>query len=98
MLALQQIKKIILPNLKYVYQVSKEISKYINRYKIIVIKSTVPFTTGDKIEKIIKKKNKKRLFDVVSNPEFLRKVKLLETLLIQIELLLVQTVKKQIKY
>jgi len=59
-------------NLKYVYQVSKQISKYINRYKIIVIKSTVPFTTGDKIEKIIKKKNKKKLFDVVSNPEFLR--------------------------
>ena len=61
-----------LPNLKYVYQVSREISKYINRYKIIVIKSTVPFTTGDKIEKIIKKKNKKKLFEVVSNPEFLR--------------------------
>lgn len=59
-------------NLKYVYQVSKQISKYINRYKIIVIKSTVPFTTGDKIEKIIKKKNNKKLFDVVSNPEFLR--------------------------
>jgi UDPglucose 6-dehydrogenase len=32
----------------------------------------VPFTTGDKIEKIIAKKNKKTLFDVVSNPEFLR--------------------------
>ena len=59
-------------NLKYVIQVSKEISKYINRYKVIVIKSTVSITTGDKIEKIIKKKNKKKLFDVVSNPEFLR--------------------------
>ena len=59
-------------NLKHVYQVSKQISKHINRYKIIVIKSTVPFTTGDKIEKIIKKKNNKKLFDVVSNPEFLR--------------------------
>ena len=59
-------------NLKYVYQVSKQISKYINRHKIIVIKSTVPFTTGDKIEKIIKKNNNKKLFDVVSNPEFLR--------------------------
>ena len=59
-------------NLKYVIQASKEISKYINRYKVIVIKSTVSITTGDKIEKIIKKKNKKKLFDVVSNPEFLR--------------------------
>tara|TARA_B100000315_G_scaffold183169_1_gene172077 strand:- start:722 stop:1159 length:438 start_codon:yes stop_codon:yes gene_type:complete len=46
-------------NLKYVIQASKEISKYINRYKVIVIKSTVSITTGDKIEKIIKKKIKK---------------------------------------
>ena len=59
-------------DLKYVYQVAKLISRNIKKYKIIVTKSTVPITTGDKIEKIIKKKIKKNKFDVVSNPEFLR--------------------------
>ncbi len=59
-------------NLKYVLQVVNLISKNLNKYKIIVTKSTVPVTTGDKIEKIIKSKNKKKKFDVVSNPEFLR--------------------------
>ena len=59
-------------NLKYVYQAAKEISKFINKFKIIVTKSTVPIATGDKIEKIIAKKKKRKLFEVVSNPEFLR--------------------------
>ena len=59
-------------NLTHVYKVANEISKNINRFKIIVTKSTVPITTGDKLEKIILKKNKKKLFEVVSNPEFLR--------------------------
>jgi len=59
-------------NLKYVYQAAKEISKFINKFKIIVTKSTVPITTGDKIEKIIAKKKKRKFFEVVSNPEFLR--------------------------
>ena len=38
--------------------------------KIIITKTTVPVGTGDEIEKIIKKK--KKLFSVISNPEFLR--------------------------
>ena len=59
-------------NLKYVFQVANEISKHINKFKIIVTKSTVPVTTGDKIEKIILKRKKKKMFEVVSNPEFLR--------------------------
>ena len=59
-------------DLKYVFSAAKEISKHINRFKIIVTKSTVPVTTGDKIEKIILKKRTKKLFDVASNPEFLR--------------------------
>tara|TARA_B100000700_G_scaffold308930_1_gene387265 strand:+ start:639 stop:1925 length:1287 start_codon:yes stop_codon:yes gene_type:complete len=59
-------------DLSQVYNVAKSISKYIKSHKIIVNKSTVPVTTGDEIEKIIGKKVKKSLFDVVSNPEFLR--------------------------
>ena len=61
-----------LVDLSQVYSVTKSISKYIKNYKIIVTKSTVPVTTGDQIEKIINKKVKKSLFEVVSNPEFLR--------------------------
>ena len=61
-----------LVDLSQVYSVAKSISKYIKSYKIIVNKSTVPVTTGDQIEKIIGKKVKKSLFDVISNPEFLR--------------------------
>ena len=63
-------KKTNSANLKYVFNATKEISKYINKYKIIVNKSTVPVTTGDKIEKLIKKKYKN--IDIISNPEFLR--------------------------
>ena len=59
-------------DLSYVFEAAKEISKYINKFKIIVTKSTVPVKTGDKIEQIILKKKRKKLFEVVSNPEFLR--------------------------
>ena len=57
-------------NLSFVYKCVKEILAYTNKKKIIVTKSTVPVGTGDEIEKIIKKK--KKLFSVISNPEFLR--------------------------
>ena len=59
-------------DLSQIYKVSKEISSSINKFKIIITKSTVPVTTGDVIEKIISKKNNKKKFSVVSNPEFLR--------------------------
>jgi len=59
-------------DLSQIYDVVKEISSSINKYKIIVTKSTVPVTTGDKIEKILSNKNNKNRFSVVSNPEFLR--------------------------
>ena len=59
-------------DLRYVFNAVNELSHYINKFKIIVTKSTVPVTTGDKIEKIILKKKRKKLFEVVSNPEFLR--------------------------
>ena len=59
-------------NLKYVFNVVRELKKIIKKYKIIITKSTVPVTTGDQIEKILSNLKKKNLIDVVSNPEFLR--------------------------
>ena len=59
-------------DLKYVFKVARELKNIINKYKIIITKSTVPVTTGDKIEKILKNLKNKKLIDVVSNPEFLR--------------------------
>ncbi len=59
-------------DLSQVYNVAKQIRTSIFKFKIIVTKSTVPVTTGDEIERIIKKKKSKKIFSVVSNPEFLR--------------------------
>ncbi len=66
------IKKTNSVNLKYVYKVIKDIRSYIKKFKVIIIKSTVPVTTGDRVEKIINSKVGRKLFEVVSNPEFLR--------------------------
>ena len=65
-------KKTNAADLKYVFQVAHKIKFNLNKYKIIVNKSTVPVTTGDKIENILKKNKFKSKYDVVSNPEFLR--------------------------
>ena len=58
-------------DLSYVYKSIKEIISSTKNKKIIVTKSTVPIGTGDEIEKMIKKQKKKN-FEVISNPEFLR--------------------------
>ena len=60
-------------DLSQVYNVAKKIRSYVkSKFKIIITKSTVPLTTGDEIEKILSKNKSKKLFSVVSNPEFLR--------------------------
>ncbi|MGC8764325.1 MAG: UDP-glucose dehydrogenase family protein [Brevinematia bacterium] len=63
-------------DLKYVYIVAEDIGRYINGYKVIVNKSTVPVGTAGKVREIIQKEIEKRgeiiEFDVVSNPEFLK--------------------------
>jgi len=59
-------------DLSQIFNVAKEIRASITKFKIIITKSTVPVTTGDEIEKIISEKIPKKLFSVVSNPEFLR--------------------------
>ena len=59
-------------DLRFVYEVVNKLKKIVSKYKIIITKSTVPITTGDKIEKMLIKLKKKKLVDIVSNPEFLR--------------------------
>ena len=48
-------------DLKYVFAVANQLKKIISKYKIIITKSTVPVTTGDKIEKILGKLKRKKL-------------------------------------
>ena len=57
-------------DLSFVYKCIREILSHTKKKKIIVTKSTVPVGTGDEIEKILK--IKKKLFSIISNPEFLR--------------------------
>ncbi len=59
-------------DLSQIFDVAKEISLSLNKFKVVITKSTVPVTTGDEIEKILSKRNKKNKFSIVSNPEFLR--------------------------
>ena len=65
-------KKTNKSNLNHVYNVANQIKINLNKFKIVVNKSTVPVGTGDTIEKIISSKKNKNKFEVVSNPEFLR--------------------------
>jgi UDPglucose 6-dehydrogenase len=59
-------------DLSYVYAASKEIGEAIDRYTVVVTKSTVPVGTGDEVERIIREAAPNAEFGVVSNPEFLR--------------------------
>lgn len=60
-------------DLTAVKEVAVTIGRYINDYKIVVNKSTVPVGTADLVKKIIKENQQNQIeFDVVSNPEFLR--------------------------
>lgn len=59
-------------DLSYVLGVANDLSKIITNYKVIVDKSTVPVGTAEKVEAILKENLDSDLFDVVSNPEFLR--------------------------
>ena len=49
-------------DLSYVFKCCKEILQYTKKKKILVTKSTVPVGTGDKIEKILKKKINEKTF------------------------------------
>jgi UDPglucose 6-dehydrogenase len=59
-------------DLSYVYAAAEEIGRAIDRFTVVVDKSTVPVGTGDEVERIIREANPDADFAVVSNPEFLR--------------------------
>lgn len=58
-------------DLSYVFSVADDIGTYMDRYKVVVDKSTVPVGTADEVRAIIGRKTSHE-FDVVSNPEFLK--------------------------
>ncbi|MGA9490695.1 MAG: UDP-glucose/GDP-mannose dehydrogenase family protein [Mycobacterium sp.] len=58
-------------DLSFVYSVADDIGSHMDRYKVVVNKSTVPVGTADEVRAIIHKKAKHE-FDVVSNPEFMK--------------------------
>src|ERR1700755_1406471 len=60
-------------DLSYVEAVACEIARSITSYKVIVEKSTVPVYTNEWIRRVIERNGvDRKMFDVVSNPEFLR--------------------------
>src|SRR5215813_13179741 len=61
------------PDLSFVESAALSIADYMNGYKVVVTKSTVPIGTGEHIRSLINERKKtKANFGVVSNPEFLR--------------------------
>lgn len=61
------------PDMRYVIEAAKDIARGLNRYKVVVNKSTVPVGTGEMVREIIAANRRQEIdFDVVSNPEFLR--------------------------
>lgn len=63
-------------DLRYVLQVARTVGQNMNRYLVLVTKSTVPVGTANKVKSVIQEELDKRkvniAFDVASNPEFLK--------------------------
>ena len=63
-------------DLKYVLEVARTVGRHMNRYLVVVTKSTVPVGTARKVKQAIQEELEKRgitvPFDVASNPEFLK--------------------------
>ena len=60
-------------DLRHVESVAKDIARYMNGYKVVVLKSTVPIGTCRWVKEIIRAHQESSIhFDIVSNPEFQR--------------------------
>jgi UDPglucose 6-dehydrogenase len=59
-------------DLSYVFGAAEEIGRALDGYTVVVTKSTVPVGTGRKVADVLRRVRPDGLFDVVSNPEFLR--------------------------
>lgn len=63
-------------DLSYVLAVARTIGQYMNKYLLVVTKSTVPVGTAQKVRSVIQEElDRRRIkleFDVASNPEFLK--------------------------
>jgi UDPglucose 6-dehydrogenase len=72
-------------DLKYVLDVAREIGKNMNRNLVVVTKSTVPVGTAKQVRAVIQeeldKRNSNLMFDVASNPEFLKEGNAIEDFL-----------------
>ena len=61
------------PDMSFVETAVRSVAEFMNGYKVIVTKSTVPIGTGEYLRRLIREHQKSRVnFGVVSNPEFLR--------------------------
>ncbi len=70
------------PNLCALRQAVDSLAAFIDSYKVIVIKSTVPVGTNEEVHhQLLNKGIPAELFDVVSNPEFLREGSAIEDML-----------------
>ncbi|MBI4488598.1 MAG: UDP-glucose/GDP-mannose dehydrogenase family protein [Deltaproteobacteria bacterium] len=71
-------------DLRYVEDVARAVAQNLNGYKVVVTKSTVPVGTGRRIQRIIREEignGSQGVFDVASNPEFLREGSAIEDFL-----------------
>ena len=59
-------------DLVHIYEAAKELAPYLSGYTVLVDKSTVPVGTARQVARIVSEVNPTAVFDVVSNPEFLR--------------------------
>src|SRR5665648_884209 len=89
-------------NLTYVYAVAKQIAEYIQNDCVVVVKSTVPIGTNEKVVKILKDSKAHDVkIDVASNPEFLAQGTAVKTVKAAIEvneLQKLKLIKKARKY